>query len=42
MEEPNIGHFSYLCLHTALCNQLSPTAQVSLYTQLHVTVCRPH
>ena len=37
MEEPNFGHSSGLCLHTASCNQLSPTVQVSVYTQLHVT-----
>ena len=41
MEEPNIGHSSGLCLHTASCNELSATVQVSVYTQLHVTNCRP-
>ena len=37
--EPNIGHSSGLCLHTASCNQLSLTVLVSVYTQLHVTNC---
>jgi hypothetical protein len=34
-------HVPGLCLHTASCNQLSATVQVSVYTQLHVTNCRP-
>jgi hypothetical protein len=37
MEERIIGHSSGLCLHTASCNQLSPTVQVSVYTQLLLT-----
>jgi hypothetical protein len=32
MREPNINHSSDLCLHTASCNQLSATFQVSVYT----------
>ena len=42
MGEPTVIHSSGLCLHTASCNQLSPTVQVSVYTQLHVTNCHPH
>jgi len=41
MGETNIGHSSGFCLHTASCNQLSPTVQVSVYTQLHVSNCHP-
>jgi len=41
IEERNIGHSSGLCLHTASCYQLSATVQVSVYTPLHVTNCRP-
>jgi hypothetical protein len=41
MKEPNFGHSLGFCLHTASCNQLSPTVQVSVYTQLHVTNCHP-
>ena len=41
MGEQNIGHSVGLCLHTASCNQLSATVQVSVYTKPHVTNCRP-
>ena len=35
-------HSSGVCLYTASCNQLSPSVQVCVYTQLHVTNCHPH
>jgi hypothetical protein len=41
MEETIVGQNSGLCLHTASRKQLSPTVQVSDYTQLHVTYCLP-
>ena len=40
-KEQPLTHSSGLCLHTASCNQLSATVQVSVCTQLHVTNSHP-